>query len=77
MLNPVLNIESPSPDTHAAWTPVHHSRRNSVTSINSSLLTTDDKKPEQNEKVFAGTPDYLAPESILGIGQDTSVDWVC
>ncbi|KAJ1570118.1 hypothetical protein HK096_009957 [Nowakowskiella sp. JEL0078] len=28
---------------------------------------------EQNQ--FVGTPDYLAPESILGLGQDTSVDW--
>lgn len=24
---------------------------------------------------FVGTPDYLAPESILGLGQDISVDW--
>lgn len=30
-----------------------------------------------NEAVrFVGTPDYLAPESILGLGQDASVDWV-
>ncbi|KAI8920021.1 hypothetical protein DFJ77DRAFT_546142 [Powellomyces hirtus] len=28
-----------------------------------------------NAKVFAGTPDYLAPESILGLGQGVSVDW--
>lgn len=25
---------------------------------------------------FVGTPDYLAPESILGIGMDAAVDWV-
>ena len=25
---------------------------------------------------FVGTPDYLAPESILGLGQNSSVDWV-
>lgn len=25
---------------------------------------------------FMGTPDYLAPESILGLGQDATVDWV-
>lgn len=24
---------------------------------------------------FVGTPDYLAPESILGIGMDAGVDW--
>lgn len=29
------------------------------------------------EQKFVGTPDYLAPESILGIaGDDASVDWV-
>lgn len=28
------------------------------------------------EKTLVGTPDYLAPESILGIGQDASADWV-
>lgn len=27
-------------------------------------------------KNFVGTPDYLAPESILGLGQDAAVDWV-
>lgn len=30
------------------------------------------------EQKFVGTPDYLAPESILGIsGDDAAVDWVC
>ena len=30
------------------------------------------------EQKFVGTPDYLAPESILGIsGDDAVVDWVC
>lgn len=38
------------------------------------LLLKDDAQ-ENNEK-FVGTPDYLAPESILGLGQDSSVDWV-
>lgn len=28
------------------------------------------------QRQFAGTPDYLAPESILGIGMDARVDWV-
>jgi len=27
------------------------------------------------EQAFVGTPDYLAPESILGTGQDAAVDW--
>ena len=30
------------------------------------------------EKCFVGTPDYLAPETILGLrGDDAAVDWVC
>ncbi|KAI8056703.1 hypothetical protein BDF22DRAFT_207836 [Syncephalis plumigaleata] len=33
-----------------------------------------DDKPATDKK-FVGTPDYLAPESILGTGQDTMVDW--
>ena len=32
----------------------------------------------QTEKGFVGTPDYLAPETILGLrGDDAAVDWVC
>jgi serine/threonine-protein kinase RIM15 len=30
------------------------------------------------EQKFVGTPDYLAPETILGLrGDDAGVDWVC
>lgn len=32
--------------------------------------------PVAAQKQFVGTPDYLAPESILGIGMDARVDWV-
>ncbi|KAI9594237.1 kinase-like domain-containing protein, partial [Syncephalis fuscata] len=39
-----------------------------------STSTTEDKSPAP-PKTFVGTPDYLAPESILGTGQDTMVDW--
>lgn len=31
---------------------------------------------ETSKAHFVGTPDYLAPESILGIGMDACVDWV-
>lgn len=60
-----------------------HHRRGSAAS-NLSMSSTDDSStskpshlatPTKNVK-FIGTPDYLAPESILGLGQDASVDWV-
>ncbi|KAI5474189.1 serine/threonine protein kinase RIM15, partial [Pseudohyphozyma bogoriensis] len=31
--------------------------------------------PATGQRQFVGTPDYLAPESILGIGMDARVDW--
>jgi serine/threonine protein kinase len=34
------------------------------------------KASDAGHKHFVGTPDYLAPESILGIGMDEMVDWV-
>lgn len=59
------------------------SRRSSIASFASSLLTDD--IPSNNSRSlksnaggragFAGTPDYLAPESILGLEQNASVDW--
>jgi len=36
------------------------------------LLNLKDDGPEK----CVGTPDYLAPESVLGMGQDAMVDWV-
>lgn len=37
------------------------------------LAPPSDTPPLRN---FVGTPDYLAPESILGVGTDACVDWV-
>ncbi|KAF2147714.1 hypothetical protein K461DRAFT_272405 [Myriangium duriaei CBS 260.36] len=31
--------------------------------------------PEDNSRRFVGTPDYLAPETISGVGQDEMSDW--
>lgn len=31
--------------------------------------------PEDNKRRFVGTPDYLAPETISGVGQDEVSDW--
>jgi serine/threonine protein kinase len=65
-----------------------HSRRSSVASTMSSASVDVPGTPllggrlaeqvegSRDSKKFVGTPDYLAPESILGLGQEASVDWV-
>lgn len=42
------------------------------------LFFADKPDPEKHDttNTCVGTPDYLAPESILGTGQDVMVDWV-
>jgi len=63
---------------------LNHSRRSSIASSVSnssdgpmrSMYDGDSGYNRNEQKVFVGTPDYLAPESILGLGQDSSVDWV-
>lgn len=35
-----------------------------------------DNSKNSTPRQAVGTPDYLAPESILGTGQDSMVDWV-
>ncbi|KAI3634442.1 hypothetical protein MIR68_008046 [Amoeboaphelidium protococcarum] len=48
-------------------------RRESLLSLTS--LLTENNNTSGAHKSFVGTPDYLAPESILGVGQDAGVDW--
>ncbi|KAI9001740.1 hypothetical protein BC832DRAFT_141408 [Gaertneriomyces semiglobifer] len=54
------------------------SRRSSVASNLSTGSEVHDYQSGSNvpdSQRFVGTPDYLAPESILGLGQGSSVDW--
>lgn len=71
------NDESPTPiETRAAEQHGHHRHLSTVISesINSSSIVKQSKN--DTPKTAVGTPDYLAPESILGTGQDSMVDWV-
>ena len=50
------------------------SSMDSFTVFGGRLAEKMDEAGQRNN--FVGTPDYLAPESILGTGQGPSVDWV-
>ncbi|KAJ3303460.1 hypothetical protein HDV03_003828 [Kappamyces sp. JEL0829] len=57
-----------------------NSRRDSMASVssNDSVVLGSrmaEKLEEKHQRKLVGTPDYLAPESILGLGQGVSVDW--
>lgn len=71
----ILNQASPESRNH---------RRHLSSALSESLTSSNLKKSEKESKErtsaiprqAVGTPDYLAPESILGTGQDSMVDWV-
>ncbi|CAG8541479.1 11750_t:CDS:10 [Ambispora leptoticha] len=44
-------------------------------SSNSSSKILTKRQNRQSSKALLGTPDYLAPELLLGIGHTTAVDW--
>jgi serine/threonine-protein kinase RIM15 len=68
-----------SPDLY----PAPHSMSQSAVAQNSTLPTSSAMPPppmtlfdpEDNDRKFVGTPDYLAPETIAGNGQDEISDW--
>lgn len=77
-------INPASPDTRG---PERRHRRHlsALSESMSSGITPTSASASRTEKVAreetapraaVGTPDYLAPESILGTGQDSMVDWV-
>lgn len=43
--------------------------------VHASVPEPNDGDSEMRQEQAVGTPDYLAPESILGTGQDSMVDW--
>ncbi|CAI2165049.1 12774_t:CDS:10 [Funneliformis geosporum] len=45
------------------------------TAINSTSSKSGKRQNRQSSKALLGTPDYLAPELLLGIGHTTAVDW--
>ena len=63
---------SSRPSVHMRSASVSVTTRRDSNASSSAL----DKEAGMNKNNFVGTPDYLAPESILGLGQDTTVDWV-
>lgn len=69
-----------SPFGQFVFPKTHHRRDSmaSISSIKSFCSNTDASSPEERAElnIFLGTPDYLAPESILGEYQDAPVDWV-
>lgn len=55
-----------------------HSVSSSITASSFMFADRDRTESERTDspRGAIGTPDYLAPESILGTGQDAMVDWV-
>lgn len=76
-------INPASPETRG---PDHKHRRHLSSALSESLSsgitstsiskTDRGSKDDPSPRQAVGTPDYLAPESILGTGQDSMVDWV-
>lgn len=69
-----------SPFGQFVFPKTHHRRDSmaSICSIKSFCSNTEASSPEEKAEtnIFLGTPDYLAPESIMGEYQDAPVDWV-
>lgn len=70
--------ESGSQDFHTSYQvnnaqSYDHKNTSSATSMMPPPMALFD--PDDNNRRFVGTPDYLAPETVKGIGQDETSDW--
>ncbi|KAL9540410.1 hypothetical protein MBANPS3_009696 [Mucor bainieri] len=60
---------------HGATTTNTASATTATDTGNSHHHQAEQQQQQQQQEQAVGTPDYLAPESILGTGQDSMVDW--
>jgi serine/threonine protein kinase len=79
-----FSLDTPNSDHSSATGSLPHAHKHLTAAVD-SLAASRAAEPVRAErpatetptqKNFVGTPDYLAPESILGIGTDAGVDWV-
>ncbi|CCF57344.1 hypothetical protein KAFR_0C03520 [Kazachstania africana CBS 2517] len=66
---PSLSISTPS------YLRTDSLETSSVDSPSSDVALFDTKSSNSKKRHFFGTPDYLAPETILGAGEDVQCDW--
>jgi serine/threonine-protein kinase RIM15 len=86
-LRPTDDVNESSGSESLSGLPTRRSARLSERRLQSFVMElTNDLRSHSNsvsgtppmEQKFVGTPDYLAPETILGLrGDDAIVDWVC
>ncbi|GAA6004420.1 hypothetical protein JCM10207_000719 [Rhodosporidiobolus poonsookiae] len=77
-----FSLDTPSESSGSSIPPSSHANRHpsplsptASTSRPVPVVGPPGAAPETRKQHFVGTPDYLAPESILGVGMDACVDW--
>lgn len=84
--SPVLDLNASITPNSNLSTPRSHRKSGTETPSNVDAISatnylhserSSNKDCPDSRRHAVGTPDYLAPESILGTGQDSMLDWVC